>query len=243
MEENNIENISVKKDNVGGSNNVKMIAGAVLIAGIIIAGAILLKGKTPTNPTNPGNNQAAVAQVDPVTASDHALGDPNAKVTMIEYADFQCPFCGKFFTETTQPVIEKYVKTGKVQFVYRDFAFLGPESLKSAEATWCAGDQNKYWEFHDYLFTHQNGENKGSFADANLKAFAKTLGLDTVTFNQCLDSGKYTKAVTDSTTNAGKAGVQGTPKSFILKNGKVVSTVDGAYPLSDVSAKLDAALK
>jgi protein-disulfide isomerase len=241
MEENinNTNSVNVQKD---GVNNMKLIAGAILIAGIIIAGAILLKGKSAPTPTT-DNNQPALAQVDPVTATDHVLGDPNAKVTMIEYADFQCPFCGKFFTETAQPVIEKYVKTGKVQFVFRDFAFLGPESIKSAEASWCAGDQNKYWEFHDYLFTHQNGENKGAFADANLKTFAVTLGLDATTFNQCLDSGKYTKTVTDMTAAAGKAGVQGTPKSFILKKGKVVSTVDGAYPLADVSAKLDAALK
>jgi len=241
MEE-NIENINVQKDSAGKANNIKMIAGAILIAGVIIAGAILLKGKTPVNPTNP-EDKVAIIQIDPVTASDHTQGDPNAKVTMIEYADFQCPFCGKFFVETTQPIIEKYVKTGKVQFVYRDFAFLGPESLKSAEATWCAGDQNKYWEFHDYLFTHQNGENKGSFSDTNLKTFAKGLGLDQTTFDQCLDSGKYTQAVTDSTTRAGKAGIQGTPKSLILKKGKVVDTVDGALDLLTVSAKLDAALK
>ncbi len=232
------------------NNGFKQIAAAIIIVGVFIAGAILIKSKTPTSVNPTTDKKAEIAQIDPVTASDHVLGNAGAKVVMVEYADFQCPFCGKFFTETTQPVIENYVKTGKIQFVYRDFAFLGPESVKSAEAAWCAGDQNKYWEFHDYLFTHQNGENKGGFADANLKAFAKTLGLDTTAFNQCLDSGKYTKVVTDSTTNAGKAGVQSTPNSFILKNGKVVDTVEGAYPFKDptrpdlsVSVKLDNALK
>ena len=238
-------------DNNNNTSSQKLIAGAIIVVGVLIAGAILLKGKTPTTPSAPtvDDKKAAAVQIDPVVASDYVLGDANAKVTFVEYADFQCPFCGRFFTQTTQPLIEKYVKTGKVQFIYRDFAFLGPESIKSAEAARCAGDQNKYWDYHDYLFTHQNGENKGGFADKNLKAFAKTLGLDTTAFNQCLDSGKYTQAVNDATTNAGKVGVQGTPKSFILKNGKVVDTVDGALPFTDpnplynVSLKIDNALK
>ena len=245
--ENNEENLeSIIEKNK--ANNPKMIAGAIIIGFVLVAGAILLKGKTPNTPTAPSANPVAVApsanaQIDPVSTSDHSLGNPNAKVTLVEYADFQCPFCGKFFKETAEPIVNTYVKSNKVQFVYRDFAFLGPESLKASEAAWCAGDQNKYWQYHDYLFTHQGTENTGAFADKNLKSFAKDLGLDTTAFNKCLDSGKYEQAVKSSTDNAGKVGVQGTPKSFILKDGKVFDTVDGAYPLDAVSAKLDAALK
>ena len=220
----------------------KLITGIVIVILVIIAGALLLKGSKPKNKQDDTKTPVSV-DVGTITAQDHALGDAKAKVTMIEYADFQCPFCGKFFTETTEPIIEKYVKTGKVQFVYRDFAFLGPESFKSAEAAWCAGDQGKYWEFHNYLFTHQDGENKGAFADKNLKSFAKELGLDSTAFDTCLDSGKYTQTIQDSTAAAGVAGVKGTPKSFIIKDGKVIDTVDGAYPLSAVTEKLEAALK
>ena len=235
--ENNIENNKF--------GNPKLIAGAIIIVGVLIAGAILLRGKTPTE--NKGveakNDNAALTQVGTVNTEDHVLGNADAKVTMVEYADYQCPFCGKFFKETTEPILNTYVKEGKVKFIYRDFAFLGPESFKSAEAVACAGDQNKYWEFHNFLFTHQNGENQGAFADTNLKTFAKQLGLDSATFDKCLDSGKYTQAVKDSTTKAGTYDVKGTPKSFIIKDGKVVDTVDGAYPLEAVKAKLDAALK
>ena len=220
---------------------------AIIVAGVIIAGAIFLKGsKTPTAPT-PAPTQTAPAAtagtIKPVSASDFTQGNPNAKVVMIEYADYQCPFCGRFFSQTVQPIETSYVNTGKVEFVYRDFAFLGPESQKASEAASCANDQGKYWQYHDYLFTHQNGEDQGAFADKNLEAFAQTLGLNASQFNTCLESGKYTQAVKDSTAEGTSIGVNGTPHSFILVDGKVVSEVNGAYPLSDVTAKLDAALK
>ena len=117
------------------------------------------------------------ANLPPVTSSDFVLGSDTAPVSVILYTDFQCPYCGKFFAETEQTTIAQYVKGGKVKFISRDFSFLGPESIKAAEAVRCAADQGKYWEFHDYLFTHQNGENKGNFSNLNLKTFAKTLGL------------------------------------------------------------------
>jgi protein-disulfide isomerase len=239
MEENNLE----KK----GKNSQKQIAGAIIIAGVIIAGAILLKGNgspvikdlTKSSPvfnqcldsgkyaqviTDSKNAGATagvtgtpkgfilrdgkiVATIDgaepaemvkqkidaalagtsktidsiklaPVTNSDFILdGGSEAKVTVIVYTDFQCPFCGKFFKETEQTLINNYIKSGEINFVYRDFAFLGPESEKSAEAARCAGEQGQFWAYHDYLFNHQNGENQGAFADPNLKTFAGTLKL------------------------------------------------------------------
>ena len=162
------------------------IAMAVVVAGIIIGGAILLRGGKPT-PTAPvagvPTGNPSVTQVKPISADDFILGDKNAKIVIVEYADYQCPFCGKFFTETVEPLVKNYVDTGKVAFVYRDFAFLGSESQKSAEAARCANDQGKYWEYHNYLFIHQNGENQGGFADKNLKEFAKTVGLNSASFD------------------------------------------------------------
>ena len=87
------------------------------------------------------------------------LGDAGAKVTIVEFADFQCPFCGRF-QQTVYPQIKSdYIDTGKAAFIYQDFSFLGEESTVAAEAAKCAGDQGKFWEYHDYLFTHQKGEN------------------------------------------------------------------------------------
>jgi protein-disulfide isomerase len=226
-------------------NNQGQIVSAIIIAAVIIAGAILLKGtKAPGVAVNPGTGPVEMTgDLAPVNGADRTLGSKSAKVVLVEYADFQCPFCGKFFTEVNQTVVKDYLNAGKIQFVYRDYPFLGQESFKASEAALCAADQGKFWEYHDYLFTHQNGENQGTFADAKLKSFAATLGLNTATFNQCLDSGAHTADVTDSVNKGNAAGVRGTPKGFILKNGKVVSTIDGAEPASMVKGKLDAALK
>ena len=232
MEENNKKNESQKQ-----------IAGAIIIAGVIIAGAILLRGNIipttavlPTKPT-PFNVNLKV------NADDRVLGSAQAKVAIIMYEDFQCPFCGKSFNESEINIINTYVKNGDVQFVFRDWAFLGPESTQAALAARCAGDQGKFWEYHSYLFTHQNGENKGAFSDANLKSFAKTLGLNIASFNSCFDSNKYIKAIADSRTKGAAAGVTGTPKGFILKDGKTVDIINGAEPFASIKQKIDNALR
>ena len=122
-----------------------------------------------------------------IRADDFVLGSPAAKVMVVEYGDFQCPFCGKFFKTAGQQLKETYLKSGKAAFVWRDFAFLGEESIRAAEAARCAGEQGKFWEYHDYLFNYIwdnyyskniSGENVGAFSDRNLKSFAATLGLD-----------------------------------------------------------------
>ncbi len=107
-----------------------------------------------------------------------------------------------------------------MRFGYFNFAFLGEESQWAAEAAECAGDQNSFWEFHDYLFSHQNGENQGAFSKDNLKGFAKDMGLDTKAFNSCMDSGKYTQLVKDQTNIGRQLGVQSTPTFAV--NGKAV---------------------
>lgn len=125
-----------------------------------------------------GKGKAEVnIKLQPVSNSDFTLGNPQAKVAIVMYEDFQCPFCGRFFSDSEQTIRDTYVKNGQVQYIYRDFAFLGPESVKASEAARCAADQGKFWEYHDYLFTHQNGENQGNFSSLNLKLFAKEVGL------------------------------------------------------------------
>jgi protein-disulfide isomerase len=248
------------------NNNQNGIVGAIIVAGILIAGAILLKGSQPPAQANPAANNNGIpvttATLAPVGPRDRTLGNPNAKVTLVMYEDFQCPYCGAVFGSQAnksllqalkqqdpswapfEPVILKnYVQTGEVQFVYRDYAFLGAESVQAAEAARCAGDQGQFWQYHDYLFNHQNGEDQGAFSDAHLESFAATLGLNTASFSQCLDSGKYAQAVADSKTEGTNAGVTGTPKGFILANGKIVATIDGAEPWSSVQPKIDAALQ
>ena len=118
-----------------------------------------------------------------------------------------------------------YVKSGKVRFAYVHFAFLGQESQLAAEASECAAEQDAFWEYHDFLYENQNGENKGAFNQDNLKQFAGELSLDTQKFNQCLDSGKYTDIVQEETQMAKQLGVQSTP-SFVINGTPII----GAQP-------------
>jgi len=251
-----VEIKEINVENKGQKMSQTPIVSAILIVGVLIAGAILLRGGKPTQgslPANGGGIPVTTASLAPVSAADRTLGNSNAKVTLVVYEDFQCPWCGKFVTESEQTIRNTYVKNGQVQIVFRDFPFLGQfvkpyvaandESINSADAARCAGDQGQFWQYHDYLFAHQTTENTGAFSVTNLESFAKTLGLNTTTFNQCLSSNKYVQALADSKAEGENAGVTGTPKGFILVGGKVVDTIDGYLPLSAVTAKIDAALK
>ncbi len=169
-----------------------------------------------------------------IAKTRHFKGDVNAPVTMIEFGDFQCPFCGRYATGAGLQVEEQYIKTGKVRFGFFNFAFLGSESQWAAEAAECASDQNKYWEYHDKLYNSQSGENQGAFNKDNLKKFAEELGLDKQAFNECLDSGKYTSLVQDDTQVSSSIGVQSTP-TFLI-NGKPVV---GAQPIEAFKQVID----
>ncbi len=156
------------------------------------------------------------------------LGDPDAPVTMVEFSDYQCPFCLRYFQETLPDLKKNYVDTGKVRYVFKDFpiAQIHPQAAKAAEAARCAGEQEGYWEMHDRLFQGQQAEWQNNPDAVNVfKSYAKELDLDTAAFDACLDSGKYADAVAANLDEGIRAGVTGTPAFFI--NGEPVS---GAQP-------------
>jgi protein-disulfide isomerase len=175
-----------------------------------------------------------------ITADDHIQGDKNAKVTLVLYSDFQCPYCSKI-----NPTIEQVMKDygNKVRLVFRHFPLtsIHENAQKAAEASECASDQGKFWEMHDKMFANQT-----ALTVDNLKQYAKDLKLNTSKFNDCLDSGKYTKKVTDSETQGINYGVQGTPAAFA--NGTLISSwsgsewQSGAQPYSVFKQFIDAAL-
>ena len=216
-------------------NNKFLIPVAVAFAGIVIAIAVIYSAQNPSPNAGKSNEKtAALAALPAASSDDFVLGDQNAPVTIIEYGDFQCPFCGSFFKDTESILREKYIKTGKVKYIYRDFVFLGEESLWASNAARCAGEQGKFWQYHDYLYGNQSGENQGAFSKSNLKGFAAALGLDKEKFNSCLDSDKYTTAIQKETKEGGEAGVSGTPASFI--NGPLY---DGALPSATFTQTID----
>ena len=155
-------------------------------------------------------------------AKGPSKGSESAPVTIVELSDFQCSYCRKFWKETLPRIEEAHIKTGQVRFVYRHFAILGEHSVAAAQAADCAGEQRKFWEYHNRLFASQG---PFAFTKQNLKRYAKELGLDNAVFNQCLDSGRYAQKV-EGETGIGKVmGVRGTPAFFI--NGELLV---GAQP-------------
>jgi protein-disulfide isomerase len=171
---------------------------------------------------------ASVATVSAPSESNNTLGDPNAPVKIVEYADFQCPYCRLYWQETESQVIESYVKTGKVYYEYRTVGgFLGEESQYASEAAYCAGEQGKFWQYHDALFTHWSGENVGDFTPDKLKQYAASVGLDQVMFEQCLTSHRQADRVQQDLENAKSDGIKATP-SFLI-NGTLI---EGAEPFA-----------
>lgn len=119
------------------------------------------------------------------------LGDSNAPITILEWGDYQCTFCYKFHQDTLNVLDEDFIKTGKVKLVFKDFPLNGPDSVLAAEASFCAHDQEKYWEYHDELYKNWGGERTGWITRESLDKFASTVGLDLEEFSTCLDKQKY----------------------------------------------------
>lgn len=175
----------------------------------------------------------SVLDMEALLDDDTVKGDEDAPVTIVEWSDYECPFCGRFYSETEKLIDEEYVKTGKVRFVYRDFPLgFHANAQKAAEAAECAGEQDKYWEMHDKIF--EAGVQGGV---AGFKQYAKSLGLNTAKFDTCLDSGAMTAETQKDMADGAAVGIQGTP-GFLI-NGKLVS---GAQPFSVFKQVIDAEL-
>ncbi|MBI3327594.1 MAG: DsbA family protein [Nitrospinae bacterium] len=156
------------------------------------------------------------------------LGAPDAPVTIIEFSDFQCSFCKKFWQGTIPRLKETYVKPGRVRIVYRHLAILGEHSVQAALAAECAGEQRKFWDYHDQLFGAQGPL---PYTRAKLLGYASGLNLDGDAFSQCLESGKYAKKVERETRAGQLLGARGTPTFFM--NGQLLI---GAHPFETFQA-------
>jgi len=238
-----------------------LLPGSILVAAIIIAGSVIystgfknyeaqkadLSGATK----NALNNSGQAAQGVGISTSDVVLGDPNAPVTIVEFGDYQCPFCAKFFDQIEPQLRKNYIETKKAKMVYKELAFLGPESEAAALAAGCAKEQGKFWQFHDAIFETewsevekvmagklQNNENNGNLNRSFFEKTAADLKMDTSSFLQCFDSKKYKNEITDNYNEANKLmnGRISTPTLFI--NGQMIQ---GSY--DDIAQLIDTFLK
>ena len=165
-------------------------------------------------------------------------GDPKAKVQIVEFADFRCPFCKQAFTDTISQIENEYVKTGKAVLYFRHYAFLGPSSTVASNATECANAQGKFWDMYTYLYQNQPAESDTSmYTTDKLTSVATTLGMDGNTFSSCLSANTYNQKVTDDMTAGQAVGVTGTPTFFI--NGMPIV---GAQPYASFKTIIDAEL-
>ena len=210
---------------------------AVLLCAALFVGTLIFAGPKVVQRFFPEKVQTAQELPREVIAVN-TMGDPNAPVHIIEYVDFQCPYCLKFWSETEPQLIEEYVNSGKVYFEFRSYPFLGDESVLAAEGAYCAGDQNKFWEYHDTLFTNWTGENVGDFTQEKLIKYAKTLDLDAAVFESCMRERRHKGTVEQDKVRADADAVKATP--MFLINGV---RVEGAQPYHVFKALIEKLLE
>lgn len=219
-----------------------VLPGAIVVAALLIAGAIYFNGNTaqqadvtPTDPTE--------ITLRPVDETDHIRGNPNAPIMLIEYSDYDCPFCSQFHT-TMQRVMEKYGTTGEVAWVYRHFPIdqLHPNARDIAVASECVanlGGNDAFWTFTDLVFSEKptevrNGqEYLGTTDMTQLPAFAEQAGVDRTRFDLCTQNSTYDDLVAASIEEARAAGGTGTPHTLIVAGNEVVGTIPGAFPFEN----------
>lgn len=208
-----------------------------IIASIIVIGVIIAYS---TSSVETANTDVRLHGTISTTMGSSIMGSPSAPITIVEFGDYQCHQCYNWFHNTKPSIFQNYVDTGKVNLVFVDLAFLGRDSPKAAQASYCAEDQGKYWEYHDQLYNSQESKIDNGWANSErLKSFAFSLGLDPELFDSCLDSGKYAKRVQVNIAEAKKFGVSGTPTFFIIgPNGQQEKLV-GAQPYSVFTQVLD----
>lgn len=212
-------------------------AAALVVAGLLIIPSIRA-------------NLAPVGEIKTASPHDHpkadgtAMGDPNAKVVVDVWEDFQCPACRSFSEDIEPQITQNYVATGKIRYVFRQYPFIDTgsatqESHQAANASMCANEQGRFWDYHDLLFTNWNGENAGSLSDKRLVAFAQTIGLNMDQFNACFKANKYKDQIDKDKSEGDAAGVTGTPSVFV--DGKIVKP--GYVPTyQDLATAIDTAL-
>jgi protein-disulfide isomerase len=183
-----------------------------------------------------GNSIGNVEPINVEIGNSPVKGQDDAPVTLVEFSDYQCPFCGKFYSETYPLIIENYVNTGEVKLVFKDYPLdFHPEAQKAAEAARCAGKllgDDIYFKFHDILF-----ENQVDLSEENYKKWAREIGVDGASFDSCLDSGEFATAVQEDFAYGSQLGVTGTPGFFV--NGQ---RIDGAVPYNVFEQAIESAL-
>ena len=219
---------------------ITALVGVVAI--VLVGGLVLLQGTGPAKFDASG--LIAPTSLTPTSLADgRSLGKADAPVTLELWSDYQCPACAQYAEIVEPELVADYVTPGVLRIVHRDAAFQGvraggsyDESVESAAGARCAAEQGRYWPFHDWVFANHNGENKGAYADARLRAMATSAGLDVTAWDACRATGDQQRAVRAETEQGSAGGIGSTPTLII--NGE---TIVGVRPASELGAKIEAA--
>ena len=240
----NKKNDNTNLDNVGSntrerkSSNINWISlgiGAGIAVACIFCGVLLVNmiNTDSTQVLDEITIKEITSMQKPTIASfyDNAsplLGNPNASITLVEFGDYQCTFCKKFFHETGESILTNYIKTGKVKMLFKDFIIVGDDSVNAAVATHCANDQNMFWQYHSILYENWDGEGTGWASINYLHQFAATLGLDMDEFSECMSQSKWKELVNSSHADGRALGVDATPTFFIINQNNEAIKITGA---------------
>ena len=225
-----------KKHRAGNSSRMFTI-------GIVVIGALLIAYALISPNIKPKADVILPETINRPSSNGLTLGDISAPARIEVFEDFQCPACVKFSTDIEPLVLERLVETGKAYYIFHNYAFLdtnsaAKESKGAANASLCANEQGKFWEYHDILFANWNGENQGAFNPVHLVEFANGLELDLEDFQVCIDEDRYAAEVQASFENGNAMGVRGAPSVFV--NGVIITP--GYIPsYEDIAAAVEAA--
>ena len=207
---------------------------AVIVAGIAIASLM-----NPDSVSSNDSSESSKLSLDTRSGSP-VLGDLSSPVTVVEFGDYQCPFC-KRWNENTKPLIEKnYIDTGLASLIYVDLPIIGPDSFVVHAGSYCAAEQNLYWFYHDFIYSNQGHENDGWANSENVKLLASKIpGLDTDSFNECLYSKKYEQRINENKKIAQDSGARSTPSFIIIGPDGSGETITGAQPFGTFKTVID----
>lgn len=167
-------------------------------------------------------------------------GSSSATINLVEFGDYQCPFCKRFFDKTEPQLYKEYVDTGKAKFYFLDVSVVGDDSVTLGQGAWCADEQGKYYEYHDYMYSNQGEENSGWGTPDKVKNLVENIqGLDVAEFRKCLDSKKYESRNQELTKFSGQLGLTGTPTMFIGNSEMGYTMITGAQPYSVFKEVID----
>jgi protein-disulfide isomerase len=215
--------------------------GVVIVAIVLVGLLVYYNGfsytRSPLHGSSVGSKSNMATML--LAGTYPVLGSPSAPVTIVEFGDFQCTTCGAWFRGQEPQLLQGLVKTGRAKLAWRDFDYLGPDSIEASEAAYAAGEQGKFWEYYNLLYSNQGIINSGWASREDLEQFAHQLGLNMAEFNASFQSNKYLQLITSNYNLGTSLGVTSAPTFFVVgPDGKTI-TIAGDQPYSVFQTAVD----